>query len=151
MIYPEVHSPTMELTVPCLPEFVSVVRLAVLGLCGRLPFSYDEVEDLRLAVGEACASSVQRAAQEEKRDARITVTGDVSDRGISLTIQDNVPLPPQAEASEAPSLEAEFDDENFRVSLMQLLVDQVLIDEADGGQVVRLVKECHTGSNGNAQ
>ncbi len=137
------QSPIMVLTVPALAEYVSVVRLAVLGLCGRVPLSYDEVEDLRLAVGEACASSVQRAAKADPSAARMTVTGDVTDSQIILSIRDDVPLPPEPEPVEAPSIESEFDDEHFRISLMQLLVDEVQIEEADGGgQVVRLVKHC---------
>ena len=33
----------------------------MLGIASRMPFSYDEVEDVRLAVGEACTHAVERA------------------------------------------------------------------------------------------
>ncbi|MCC6483441.1 MAG: ATP-binding protein [Armatimonadetes bacterium] len=137
-------TPIIELRVPCSPEYVSVVRLAVLGLCGRIPLSYDEVEDLRLAVGEACASSVYRASQVDSNNAHIQVVGAVDSARIVLEIRDDVPLAPETESTEEDSgLEADFDNQQFRVSLMQLLVDSVEIGEAEGGgQIVRLVKNC---------
>lgn len=136
-------SPVVELSVPCLPEYVSVVRLAVLGLCGRVSLSYDEVEDLRLAVGEACATSVYRAVQAKVDDARIKLTGSIDDSEIVLEIRDNVPVPPDTTPATEPDLTADFDDQHFRISLMQLLVDAVDIQESeDGGQLVRLVKRC---------
>ncbi len=50
----------VELSIPGRPEYVGVARLAILGVASRMRFSYDEVEDIRLAVGEACTSVLDR-------------------------------------------------------------------------------------------
>ena len=50
----------VDLTIPSRPEYVGVARLAILGVASRMRFSYDEVEDIRLAVGEACTRSIDR-------------------------------------------------------------------------------------------
>jgi serine/threonine-protein kinase RsbW len=45
----------VELTVPALPTFLDVVRMATAGLAARLSLCLDDIEDLRTAVHEACA------------------------------------------------------------------------------------------------
>jgi len=43
------------LTVPADSRYLSVVRTAAAGLGARLDFTLDDIEDLRIAVDEACA------------------------------------------------------------------------------------------------
>lgn len=43
------------LTLPAAPEYVRLARLTCAGLATRVGMGYDEVEDLRIAVGEACS------------------------------------------------------------------------------------------------
>jgi serine/threonine-protein kinase RsbW len=42
------------LTVPADGAYLSVLRTATAGLAARLHFTLDEIEDLRIAVDEAC-------------------------------------------------------------------------------------------------
>ncbi|MGH9056480.1 MAG: hypothetical protein ACRDYY_11565 [Acidimicrobiales bacterium] len=44
----------VRLLVPAVPEYMRLARVTAAGLAGRLGFSYDEVEDLRLAIDELC-------------------------------------------------------------------------------------------------
>ena len=45
----------VEVRVPADGAYVSVLRTTTAGLAARLDFTLDDVEDLRIAVGEACA------------------------------------------------------------------------------------------------
>jgi hypothetical protein len=48
----------IRLIVPAEPAFSRVARVAAGGLAARLGFSYDEIEEVRLAVAEAWAATV---------------------------------------------------------------------------------------------
>lgn len=45
----------VELRLPADRAYVSVLRTTSAGLAARLDFTLDDIEDLRMAVGEACA------------------------------------------------------------------------------------------------
>lgn len=51
----------VEIKVPNQPEFLRVVRLLVSGYMSRLPFNIEEVENVKVAVSEACNNAMQYA------------------------------------------------------------------------------------------
>ena len=44
----------VRLAVPAMPEFLRLARVTAAGLASRLGFTFDQVEDLRLAIDELC-------------------------------------------------------------------------------------------------
>jgi serine/threonine-protein kinase RsbW len=58
------------LTLPASSAYLSVLRTATAGLAARLRFTLDEIEDLRIAVDEACAMllvGVERDLRDHRR------------------------------------------------------------------------------------
>lgn len=49
----------MEISIPSKPEFLRVVRLLVSGYASRWPIPIDEVENIKVAVSEACNTAIQ--------------------------------------------------------------------------------------------
>ena len=45
----------VQLRLPAENAYVAVLRMTTAGLAARLDFTLDDIEDLRIAVGEACA------------------------------------------------------------------------------------------------
>ncbi|MBV9849408.1 MAG: ATP-binding protein [Armatimonadetes bacterium] len=137
---PAPQSDTIELAIPCRPEFVGIARLAVLGIASRMPFSYDEVEDVRLAVGEACSHAVERAGG---ASAVIRITSVIDPGALMITVADDVPA---GAASGPRSEEAQLleevgvDQQGLGALLMEILVDDVKIEAGPAGTTVRLTK-----------
>jgi len=56
----------IEIRVPAKAQYIGVARLTISGLASRLGFSYDEIEDLKIASSEAVTNAVQHAYEREK-------------------------------------------------------------------------------------
>jgi serine/threonine-protein kinase RsbW len=56
----------VEVRLPAAGAYLSVLRTATAGLAARLDFTLDEIEDLRIAVDEACAMLLPQAISESE-------------------------------------------------------------------------------------
>jgi anti-sigma regulatory factor (Ser/Thr protein kinase) len=86
----------IQIQIPSSAEYVRVVRLAVLGVASRMPFSYDDVEDIKLAVSEACNNAILHAASEAARTSLKTpddaADGAKNDAGREAQAHPNQPV-----------------------------------------------------------
>ena len=48
----------VRLAMPADPEFLRLARVTAMGLASRLGFTFDEIEDLRIAIDELCFSLI---------------------------------------------------------------------------------------------
>ncbi len=80
---------------PAEGAYLSVLRTATAGLAARLDFTLDEIEDLRIAVDEACAMLLGQAVPGASLECGFTLGHD------DMTIAVSVPcLTPQQPASD---------------------------------------------------
>lgn len=126
----------VELNIPSRPEYVGVARLAILGVASRMRFSYDEVEDIRLAVGEACTRSIDRL--DGGGDQPINLRCLIDANRLTIEVRSKLPHSPASpEEPESPDAEKGLSD-----VLIRILMDEVDTEErADQGiYVLRMVK-----------
>ncbi len=133
------HSESVQLIIPCRPEYVGVARLAILGIASRMPFSYDEVEDVRLAVGEACTHAVERAGSAA---ATIRIVSTINSHALKIEVSDDIPAGSIAVPSEESRLleETGVDQQGLGALLMEILVDDVTVETTATGTHVVLTK-----------
>ena len=128
----------VELKIPSRPEFVGVARLTILGVASRMPFTYDEVEDIRLAVGEACTTAVERARKSSRSGSEITIRSEIQDGKLTINVQDEAgPMPESQPVPESPG---ELDEQGLGALLMELLVDEFSVEATPDGTLVHMVK-----------
>jgi serine/threonine-protein kinase RsbW len=74
----------------CLPAegaYLSVLRTATAGLAARLDFTLDEIEDLRIAVDEACAMLLGQAVPGTALECTFTLGRDLMTISVSVLSQ----------------------------------------------------------------
>lgn len=131
----------VEISIPVRPEFVSVARLTAATVAARQGFTYDEIEDLKIAVGEACTALIVA-----KPDATqpLTTSFVLAPGSIEVLVSARVAAPAWAGdgAGAAQGGDAPIDESRLGMFLMQCLVDEVEAhhDNASGVTELRLLK-----------
>jgi serine/threonine-protein kinase RsbW len=73
---------------PAASAYLSVLRTATAGLAARLDFTLDEIEDLRIAVDEACAMLLAQAVPGTDLECEFELTGDAMRISVSVLTVD---------------------------------------------------------------
>jgi serine/threonine-protein kinase RsbW len=114
--------PDAEVRLPADSAYVAVLRMATAGLAARLDFTLDDIEDLRMAVGEASAILLDRARPGGRLIARFYLEGDrievrVSTDAVNPTPPDTDSFAWQVLTTTASDVTAEAADDVLTISL----------------------------------
>ncbi|MBB6629172.1 anti-sigma factor [Nocardioides sp. KIGAM211] len=113
----------VELRLPADGAYVSVLRTTTAGLAARLDFPIDDIEDLRIAVGEASAMVLPEADPEGDLLCRFYLRPGELTVALGVTSTSAIPAPDydsfawQVLTTLATSAEATAGDGVFSVSL----------------------------------
>jgi serine/threonine-protein kinase RsbW len=86
---------TVTVRMPADGAYLSVLRTATAGLAARLDFTLDDIEDMRIAVDEACAMLLGQAVPGSSLECTFALSAD--DITITVCVQSLNPLPPSAD------------------------------------------------------
>jgi serine/threonine-protein kinase RsbW len=113
------------LVVPADGSYLAVLRTATAGLAARLQFTLDEIEDLRIAVDEACAMLLAVAPPQSELTCEFEVTRE------ALSIKVGVP---------APGAAALPGGQSFSWQVLTALAGEVSGETSAGRAEIRLTK-----------
>lgn len=132
----------LRLEIPAQPAFVGVARSVVAAVAAALEGIDDaRLEDLRVAVSEACTNAVE-AHRRDAVDDRIVVRCAASHEALEVCIEDqraeevdhgDVPAAPGPDAPPNAS------EQVWGIQLIQALVDDARFRQTDEGTAVDLV------------
>jgi serine/threonine-protein kinase RsbW len=77
----------VTVSMPAEGAYLSVLRTATAGLAARLDFTLDEIEDLRIAVDEACAMLLGQVVPGTGLDCTFTLGRDLMTISVSVLSQ----------------------------------------------------------------
>jgi len=111
--------PVVTLRFRPLPEHVRTARLVAVAVARRAGAGEDDLEEIRLAVGEICARAVRRCAHDGV-GAPVVVQMDDSEQGLRIVVMDEA----------GP---AKLEDEDVALALVEGLADAVDVTDGPGG------------------
>jgi serine/threonine-protein kinase RsbW len=131
------------LTLPAEAEYLDLVRFTLYGIATRLGFSYEETEDMKVAVSEACNNAVIHA-YEPGNSGLIEIRFEPSVEQLRIIVKDEGHSFDVNKLKSSSSMhDRTLDDTQvggLGLYLMQALMDEVEV-KVNGGTEVKLIKK----------
>jgi serine/threonine-protein kinase RsbW len=128
---------TLKFMIPGKPEYVRTVRLAISSLAGSAGFDIEAVEDIMMAVSEACSNIVCRGvgAQNASYEVSCEMLGD------RIVIQvENPPYGPD-ENVRAERRPVSFSEGGLCLNIIRALMDEVdVLSDTGRGARIQMIK-----------
>ena len=115
----------VTVTVPARPDFVRLLRTVVSTVGARLDMTYDRIDDLRIAVDEACAQLLAIS------DGNMTMRVEPDGERVIVVVSSDAPVGEGA----WPPADVE---ESLAWRILDGLADEVRFELGEGGPAVRV-------------
>ncbi|MCD1261208.1 anti-sigma B factor RsbW [Paenibacillus athensensis] len=141
----------VRLRVPAEAEYLEIVRLTLYGIASKLGFAFEAIEDMKVAVSEACNNAVLHAYPAEAPGS-MELSFELSDVALTIRVRDEGLGVRQESLADTrrpmddmTPLGGEADFGGLEVGglglyLMEALMDEVQVHSEPGGTEVMLVK-----------
>lgn len=132
--------PCIQLTIPAKAEYLDIVRLTLYGIASKAGFSFEEIEDMKVAVAEACNNSILHAYP-NKEAGSVEISFELEEKGMCIRIKDkgesfDYELASKKIASHQDKKMSELKAGGLGLYMMQGLMDKVQIISKNGTEVL---------------
>ena len=105
----------ISLTIPNRPDYISLVRLTTSGIGSSMALDIDDIEDIKVSIGEACINSLIDDSEE------INITFMIDEEKISIEVSNVI--------EEIPDDMDEKKERELGLLIIKSLMDQVNFNE----------------------
>lgn len=125
---------SIKMEISANPEYVGIIRLTTSGIANKVGFSIDDIEDMKVAVSEACTNAIKHSS-----DDRFYITFNILDNGLNIEIKDNG-IGCNIDLLGKPDLENPKEN-GLGIFIIQTLMDEVSIESSDNkGTIIKMTK-----------
>ncbi|WP_066070529.1 anti-sigma B factor RsbW [Neobacillus soli] len=78
----------IEVKIPAKPDYVGVIRLTLSGIASRMSYTYEQIEDIKIAVSEACTNAVQHAYKKDE-GGEVTIGFGIYEDKLEIMVADS--------------------------------------------------------------
>ena len=125
---------TIKMEIPANPDYVSIIRLTTSGIANRVGFSMDDIEDMKVAVSEACTNAIKHS-----EDNKVNIEFNLLSDKLEIEIKDNG-KGYDVSSIETPDLNNPKES-GLGLFIIQTLMDEVNIDSnGNQGTIIKMTK-----------
>lgn len=134
----------ISLKIPANANYIDLVRICLYGIASKQGYSYEDIEDMKVAVSEACNNAVLYGVN-SNQSCDIEINFLPTAESLQITIKNVGPAfehmnalqnAAPAEANQISELQVG----GLGIYLMQALMDEVHVDREDQSTIVTLIK-----------
>ncbi|XAM35807.1 Serine-protein kinase RsbW [Terrisporobacter petrolearius] len=125
---------TIKMEITANPEYVSIIRLTTSGIANKVGFCIDDIEDLKVAISEACTNAIKHSL-----DDRFTIIYSMIENGLTIEIIDNGKGYDRNTVSE-PDID-NLKESGMGLFIIESLMDEVIVESQEGkGTSIKMTK-----------
>jgi anti-sigma regulatory factor (Ser/Thr protein kinase) len=132
-----------ELKLPAVGDYIVVAKRAAASLGLVVGFSLQEIDDLNIAITQACENACAAAAEQwGSGNGQLKLTFKTQPRRLEVEVRSVPPRAVEQQAVRRPVREAELDYETIGLNMIRLFVDELRyqVDNHTGSMRMRMVK-----------
>lgn len=125
---------TIKMEITANPEYVSIIRLTTSGIANKVGFCVDDIEDLKVAISEACTNAIKHSLKD-----RFTIIYSMIENGLTIEIIDNGKGYDRSVVSE-PDID-NLKESGMGLFIIESLMDEVIVESQEGkGTSIKMTK-----------
>lgn len=125
---------TIKMEISSNPEYVSVIRLTASGIANKIGFPIDDIEDMKVAVSEACTNAIKHSD-----DDKFDIIFKILENGLTIEIHDNG-IGYDVNSIKTPDLENPRES-GLGLFIIKTLMDDLSIESVENeGTVIKMTK-----------
>ena len=125
---------TIKMEISANPDFVSIIRLTTSGIANKIGFSIEDIEDIKVAVSEACTNAIKHSY-----DKNVNITYTILKNGLDIEIKDNG-KGYDVKSIDEPDL-TNPKENGLGLFIIKTLMDNVNIESKDNqGTIIKMTK-----------
>ena len=132
-----------ELKLPAVGDYIVVAKRAAASLGLVVGFSLQEIDDLNIAITQACENACAAAADKwGSGNGQLKLIFKTQPRRLEVEVRSVPPRAVEQQAVRRPVREAELDYETIGLNMIRLFVDELRyqVDNHTGSMRMRMVK-----------
>lgn len=125
---------TIKMEISANPEYVSIIRLTTSGIANKVGFCIDDIEDLKVAISEACTNAIKHSL-----DERFIIIYSIIENGLTIEVIDNGKGYDRSSVSE-PDIN-NLKEGGMGLFIIETLMDEVTVESQEGkGTSIKMTK-----------